>query len=165
MTNTTNESKARFILAIDSIVSETLENADSGWTASPEFILSLCESVMAYVSDCLQPDLLAFAHHAKRKKVTIDDVLLASRRSPAIAYKLRQLIDEAGLKKTEAQAKRRSTTTVNDDEHPKGKVKQKKIKLAFGFGNDDENEGATQSELDEFNSDAENYYEEDIFAD
>lgn len=153
-----HETKAHMVLAVDATIAETLGAGDRGWFTTPEFTLAMCESLMIYVSDCLKPDVLAFAAHAKRKSVTVEDILLVTRRSPSITEKLLQMVEKETAKRAEAASNKKRLKSADD----KSK-KKKKTSNAAKDEYDDETE-KTQSDFDA-DSNAENHYEEDMFAD
>jgi histone H3/H4 len=78
--------RGRVVLAVDGIARRALGSSSA--EVSSEFVLALAEAVVQYVHLALVPDLGAFASHAKRKSVNVDDVKLVARKSPLLAKKL-----------------------------------------------------------------------------
>lgn len=84
--------RSRLLLAVDSIVHDTLAQLDDDSNkASPEFVYALTVALEKYCAQSLEPDLTAFASHAKRKSVHIDDVKLVARRNPSLRRKLDEI--------------------------------------------------------------------------
>jgi len=115
--------RERFVLAVDFAVKQALDDLnkeepdDKRWSASPEFVLALSETLLQFSNGPLKSDLLAFAGHAKRRTVTVEDVQLVARKSPALARRIGTFVTE----------------TVNAN-----KSKRKKLKSAANADSGDE---------------------------
>ena len=113
-----NSNKERLLLAVDALTNETLRKEGDDWSASPEFVFSLSEAVNYFATQILKPDILAFAAHAKRKTVIVEDVKLIARRHPMIADKIGfkfndERKDSMGTKK---QKKRKKVLLEEEEE-------------------------------------------------
>ncbi|MCJ1360120.1 MAG: hypothetical protein MMC33_010123 [Icmadophila ericetorum] len=64
-----------------------------GYNATPQFIGSLTELVWTQIEN-VALDLEAFAKHAGRKTITVDDVMLLTRRNEGLESVLRAYLDE-----------------------------------------------------------------------
>ncbi|EED13449.1 apoptosis-inducing TAF9-like domain 1 family protein, putative [Talaromyces stipitatus ATCC 10500] len=83
--------KSALWLAIGKIVDE--ETIQLGVNATPQFIGALTEMVWAQIESVSQ-DLEAFAKHAGRSTININDVMLLARRNEGLESILRAFIDQ-----------------------------------------------------------------------
>eukprot|EP00897_Mesotaenium_endlicherianum_P007244 jgi/Mesen1/6548/ME000334S05888 len=88
--------RERMSVAVINIMNN--EAQKQGVTISPEVVSAFCHCTHAFAEQ-LARDLKLFAQHAKRSKVTVDDVLLAARRNESLHASLKatakELTDEA----------------------------------------------------------------------
>mmetsp|Transcript_32609 Transcript_32609/g.84222 ORF Transcript_32609/g.84222 Transcript_32609/m.84222 type:complete len:141 (-) Transcript_32609:441-863(-) len=80
-------------VVVGSVIDET--SATRGFRVNQVFAQSLTELVVGYAGT-LGGDLQAFAQHAGRKKIMVDDVLLACRRNPSLTEVLKGEVKEKG---------------------------------------------------------------------
>ena len=73
--------RAHFAAAIASVLDTDDSDEASRPTPSSSFAAHLTEVAWAWTTTALAPDLEAFARHAKRAKVTPEDVALAARKN------------------------------------------------------------------------------------
>ncbi|KAL0079535.1 kinetochore component CENP-S-domain-containing protein [Phycomyces blakesleeanus] len=73
---------------------QVIEEASSlGQTVTPEFIASLTE-VVCRQAESMALDLEAFAKHAKRNTISMDDVKLCARRNPGLSELVTEIADD-----------------------------------------------------------------------
>ncbi|KAH8692285.1 putative apoptosis-inducing TAF9-like domain 1 family protein [Talaromyces proteolyticus] len=83
--------KSALWLAIGKIVDE--ETIELGVNATPQFIGALTEMVWAQIETVSQ-DLEAFAKHAGRSTINVNDVMLLARRNEGLESILRGFVDQ-----------------------------------------------------------------------
>ncbi|MCJ1404662.1 hypothetical protein MMC11_007888 [Xylographa trunciseda] len=83
--------KSALWYSVGKIVDE--ETLKLGVNATPQFIGALTEMVWAQIESVSQ-DLESFTKHAGRKTVTVDDVMLLSRRNEGLETVLKTFLDE-----------------------------------------------------------------------
>lgn len=98
--------KASLWFSIGKIVDE--ETLRLNTTATPQFIGALTEMVWSQIENVAQ-DLESFSRHAGRTTVTTDDVLLITRRNPALHDIMRDFIEIEQAKNKNAKAAKGKT--------------------------------------------------------
>lgn len=81
------------------------EGAEAGFTVTRETVAVLTELALRY-SKTLAQDLEAFAKHARRTKVTVDDVVLCARKDERLLGALREY-EERLAEELQASKRRR----------------------------------------------------------
>ena len=76
--------RQNFASAVAAVLDEA-EEANARLPASAGFAAQLAEVAWTWTTTALAPDLEAFARHAKRAKISVEDVLLAARKNEATA--------------------------------------------------------------------------------
>lgn len=94
--------RQNFASAVAAVLDEA-EEANARLPASAGFAAQLAEVAWTWTTTALAPDLEAFARHAKRARIGVEDVLLAARKNEATAQlmereaaKLRSVKRKAG---------------------------------------------------------------------
>jgi histone H3/H4 len=103
------------------VVVDKLARNERARGVSTEYVQCLCEALKEYAVHSLIPDLVAFAAHAKRRTVNVDDVRLAARRSAALLAHLSKFTSTSELdakSKTTSKVKRQRRTILEDDNDP-----------------------------------------------
>ncbi|KAF8022490.1 hypothetical protein BT93_F0109 [Corymbia citriodora subsp. variegata] len=83
-----------------------VEARRSGLEISEPVVACLADLAFQF-SEQLAKDLERFAHHAGRKSVNTDDVILSAHRNEHLAVSLRSFCDELKLKEPQSLKKRR----------------------------------------------------------
>ncbi|KAI9007311.1 kinetochore component CENP-S-domain-containing protein [Gaertneriomyces semiglobifer] len=80
------------------------EGATDDVKASPHFLHALSLIVMSH-AETMATDMEAFAKHAKRSTISVDDVKLCARRNESLSSTLHEFAEQRGLGKKRGTAK------------------------------------------------------------
>ncbi|KAA6376984.1 MAG: hypothetical protein EZS28_027490 [Streblomastix strix] len=81
--------KSQFFMAVDSVLKQKAEEENVEFQSQLRAILA---EVLAQYSEIMISDVERFCIHAKRKTVTVEDVLLFTRRNNELTEKLKQFL-------------------------------------------------------------------------
>jgi hypothetical protein len=115
--NTSTNQAARLVLICDSIASNTC-GQDNNINQS-EVSYTLAKLVQEYTKKSLFVDLTSFASHAKRKKITVDDVKLVGRKNPSLTSILKSFNEEpkkVGRKKNTSKNTSNSSSNTSSNQ-------------------------------------------------
>ena len=73
--------RSNFAAAVATVLDEEGEQSAASLPASAGFAAALTEVAWTWTTQALAPDLEAFAQHAKRAKIGVEDVVLAARKN------------------------------------------------------------------------------------
>ena len=73
--------RQNFAAAVAAVLDEAADREPRRPQPSSTFAQALADVAWSWTTTALAPDLEAFARHAKRSKIGVDDVLLASRKN------------------------------------------------------------------------------------
>ncbi|KAF2404884.1 apoptosis-inducing TAF9-like domain 1 family protein [Trichodelitschia bisporula] len=96
--------KSALWFAIGQIIDST--TASTSFNATPQFIGALTELVYTQIAFAAR-DLEAFAKHAGRTTVNVDDVLLLARRNEGLEGLLRGFVEEGRAKRGVGKGRRK----------------------------------------------------------
>ncbi|XP_012684833.1 centromere protein S [Clupea harengus] len=97
--------------------------ADCGREFSRQAIAAIAETTFRQC-DTFAKDLEAFARHAKRNTINVDDVKLVSRRSTALSTYIQQKSEELASAHQEQKEKRRKNTVKRKHQDTEGDPEQ-----------------------------------------
>ncbi|CAN7006460.1 unnamed protein product [Brassica rapa subsp. trilocularis] len=102
----------RFRLSAISIAES--EAKKSGMEIAGPVVACVADLAFKYAENVAK-DLELFAHHAGRKVVNMDDVVLSAHRNDNLAASLRSLCNELKAKEPQSERKRKKVSTKKDD--------------------------------------------------